>query len=137
MITREEVMELGVTFWELTRQHVPVVEIEPYFINPGILVPNGELMSLEAHQSMHLGFRDETHDWRTMTVTPICDAPERVLAIGDVAWEASFTDGREGRIKSVVSETWIIERGSDGALRWTFYWSNAIALAEGSAPFES
>jgi hypothetical protein len=54
-----------------------------------------------------------------MTVTPICEEPQRALANRIVAWEASFTDGRPGRIKSVVGETWVIERCSDDARRWT------------------
>ena len=104
--------------------------------NPGILIPNGQLMSLETHQAMHLGFRDQSHEWKDMTVTPICEEPQRALAIGTVAWEASFTDGRPGRIKSVVGETWVIERCSDDALRWTRYWSKSIDLAPDSASFD-
>ncbi len=73
--------------------------------NPGILIPNGQLMSLETHEARHLGFRDQSHEWKAMTVTPICEKPQRALANEIVAWEASFTDGRPGRIKSVVGET--------------------------------
>ena len=136
MITSEDVMALGETFWELTRSHAPIESIHPLFINPGVLIPNGELMTLEAHHAMHREFKDQVHDWREMTVTPINAAPERVLAVGSVAWEASFTDGRPGRIKAVVGETWVIERCTDDALRWTHYWSNSIELAEGSASFD-
>ena len=136
MITAEEVMKLGERFWELVRTHAPVEEIEPFFINPFILIPDGQLMSLEAHQAMHLDFKDETHQWREMSVVPICEDPERVRATGSVAWEASFSDGRPGRIRSVVEETWVIERGSDDGLRWVFYWSSSIDLAEGSASFD-
>ena len=136
MITADEVMDLGERFWELVRTHAPVEAVEPFFINPFILIPDGQLMSLGAHQAMHLDFRDETHEWRDMTVVPICHQPDRVRADGSVAWEASFSDGRPGRIKSVVGETWVIERGSDGVLRWSFYWSSSIELAEGSASFD-
>ena len=136
MITADDVMELGNAFWELTRTHAPLEDVNRFFINPTVLIPNGELMSLEAHHKMHLQYCDETHDWQEMVVTRICDDPERVLAVGSVAWEASFANGRPGRIKSVVSETWVIQRCSDGALRWTFYWSNAIELAEDSASFD-
>ena len=136
MITAEDVMELGETFWELTRTHAPIESIRPLFINPGVLIPNGELMSLDAHHAMHRAFKDQVHEWRTMTVTPISEDPERVRAVGSVAWEASFSDGRPGRIRSVVGETWIIERGTDGALRWVHYWSNSIDLAEDSASFD-
>jgi hypothetical protein len=136
MITAEDVMKLGETFWELTRTHAPIESIRPLFINPGVLIPDGELMTLEAHHAMHGGFKDQFHDWQEMTVTPISEDPERVRAVGLVAWEASFTDGRPGRIRSVVGETWIIERCADGALRWVHYWSNSIDLAEGSASFD-
>lgn len=136
MIATEEVMELGARFRELVRTHAPVEDIEPFFIDSFILIPDGQLMSLEAHQAMHLDFVDETHHWREMSVVPICEDPERVRATGSVAWEASFRDGRPGRIRSVVEETWVIERGSDGDLRWVLYWSNSIDLAEGSASFD-
>ena len=104
--------------------------------NPGILIPNGQLVSLETHQARHLGFRDQSHEWKDMTVTPICEEPQRALAIGTVAWEASFTDGRPGRIKSVVGETWVIERCSDDARRWPRYWSKSIDLAPESAALD-
>lgn len=136
MITAEEVMNLGHAFWELTRTHAPIESIRPFFINPGVLIPTGELMSLEAHHDMHRGFKDQVHDWQDMTVTQICEHPERVLAVGSVAWETSFTDGRPGRIRAVVGETWVIERGADGSLRWTHYWSNSIDLAADSASFD-
>jgi hypothetical protein len=101
MITAEDVMKLGETFRELTRTHAPIESIRPLFINPGVLIPDGELMTLEAHHAMHGGFKDQFHDWQEMTVTPISEDPERVRAVGLVAWEASFTDGRPGRIRSV------------------------------------
>lgn len=109
-------MDLGREFWRLTATHAPLEKIEPLFVNPAILIPKGELMSLAAHQAMHRGFRDQLHDWRDLIVTPICDDPERVQAVGSVVWEASFA-GRPGRIRSVVGETWIIERCPDGGLR--------------------
>jgi hypothetical protein len=43
-------------------------------------------MSLETHQARHLGFRDQSHEWKDMTVTPICEEPQRALAIGTFAW---------------------------------------------------
>jgi hypothetical protein len=36
----------------------------------------------------------------------------------------------------VVGETWVIERCSDDALRWTRYWSKSIDLAPESASFD-
>ena len=136
MITADDVMELGMRFWELTSTHAPLESIRPLFITPTILIPNGEPMSLEAHHAMHLGFRDQAHVWRELTVETICQAPHRVLAVGSVDWSASFTDDRPGRIQAVVGETWVVERGPDDRLRWTMYWSKSIELAEGSAAFE-
>ena len=137
MTTADDVMELGSKFWELTSTHAPLETIRPMFITPTILIPSGELMSLEAHHAMHEGFRDQSHEWRTMSVQTIAEAPHRVLAVGSVDWSASFTDGRPGRIQATVGETWVIERGLDEQLRWTMYWSNSIEFAAGSATFES
>ena len=136
MITADDVMELGLEFWELTSTHAPMESVRSMFITPTILIPSGELMSLETHHAMHREFRDQSHVWRTMNVQTISEAPQRVLAVGSVDWTASFTNGRPGRIQAVVGETWVIERGSDDRLRWTMYWSNSIDLAEGSAEFD-
>ena len=136
MITADDVMNLGSTFWELTSTHAPIESIRPLFITPMILVPNGEPMSLETHHAMHRELSDQSHAWRELTVRTICEAPDRVLAVGSVEWSASFSDGRPGRILAVIGESWVIERGSDDQLRWTLYWSNSIDLSEGSAEFD-
>ena len=74
---------------------------------------------------------------KSMTLTSLCDRPERVLAKASVAWEASFAIDLSKRIGSVVDETWIIERIEGGPLRWGLYWSHAIHREPGSAPLKS
>ena len=77
---------------------------------------------------------DESHDWNNLDVTPLPGGDkERALARGTVHWEASLANGDPGRIKSDVEETWVIERGEDGKLRWTLYWSSSLALASATA----
>lgn len=138
MISRDEVRELAETFWAFVRSGADGREAEHMFLNPGILIPSGEWMPLEAHQAMHRTLCDEVHVWNDdLVLTPLSDAPERVLAVFSVHWEASHADGRPGRIDSEISERWVIERGDDGALRWVLYWSDGFKGNPGSASLDA
>lgn len=137
MITVEEVKELAHEFWEIVKSGAHGSAAEYLFINPGLLLPTGEWMDLESHQAMHRALCDESHNWIELDVTPLpSDDLERVLARGTVHWEASLENGKPGRVISDVGETWVIERGEDGKLRWTLYWSSTLALAPESVAFE-
>ena len=133
MITAEEVKELGHSFWSIVRSGVHGSEAEHLFINPGILAPNGAWIELEPHQELHRALCDEVHEWvGGLTVTVLSESPERVQVDGVVHWEATIRENGK-RIVSEVGEQWVIERCSDGNLRWTNYWSNSFAYAAGSA----
>jgi len=133
MITVDDVKALAEEFWNYVKSGQPGDGIRHLFINPGVLLPTGELCDLEQHQDLHRDLCDESHEWITLSVNPVSSDPERVHATGVVAWEASFKDGRPGRIKTEVTENWYVERCADGQLRWTHYASTLVSLKEGSA----
>ena len=101
-----------------------------------VMVPDGKRMDLETHQQMHRALCDESHHRQSLQVVQVGDHPERAYAAGQVNWEASFADGRPGRIKAAVEEQWLLERGSDGVLRWVHYRSRVVDFAPDSAPLE-
>ena len=136
MITVDEVKELADEFWTFVKSGGHGDDIKHLFVNPGVLVPTGELYDLESHQELHRNLCDEDHDWVTISVTPVNENPERVQVEGVVKWEASFADGRPGRIKTEVTERWFIERCEDGKLRWTHYESSDVHFTEDSAPLD-
>ena len=137
MITVDDVKVLAHEFWEIVKSGAHGSTAEHLFVNPGLLMPTGEWIDLESHQAMHRSLCDERHDWIELEVEPLpSDGTERVLARGTVHWEASLVDGTPGRIISDVEETWVIELGKDGKLRWTLYWSSALSLASDSVQFE-
>ena len=117
MITVDEVKDLANEFWTYVKSGQHADGIKHLFINPGVLVPSGELMDLEKHQDLHRALCDESHEWLTISVTPIASDPERVRVDGIALWGASFKDGRPGRVNAEVTEYWFIERCEDGKLR--------------------
>ncbi|MBC23163.1 MAG: hypothetical protein CMJ32_04520 [Phycisphaerae bacterium] len=136
MISQADVERLAIEFWDYVKGGGHGDGIGHLFINPGVLVPSGELIDLESHQEIHRKLCDELHKWIDLEVTPVCDEPERVRVDGVVQWEASFADGRDGRIKAEVTEHWFIQRCDDGKLRWTHYASPVVRFLPDSAPLE-
>ncbi len=137
MITKDEVKARSETFWDAVKSGMPGAEMEHFFIGEGhVMVPDGKRMDLETHQQMHRALCDESHHWQSLQVIQVGDHPERAYAAGQVNWEASFADGRPGRVKAAVEEQWLLERGSDGVLRWVHYRSRVVDFTPDSAPLE-
>ena len=134
MITEKEVKQLVESFWHDVRSGRPGAEMEHFFIGQGhVMVPGGVRMDLEPHQEMHRQLCDEVHTWGELEILQVGEAPDRAYASGVVGWEASFADGRPGRIKSHVEEQWLVERCEDGQIRFVLYRSPAVDFAEDSA----
>ena len=134
MITEDEVKARGEAFWDSVKSGIPGAEMEHFFIGQGhVMVPGGKRMDLEQHQQMHRALCDESHSWQSLQVTQVGDHPERAYASAHVAWEASFADGRPGRIKAAVEEEWLLERAGDGVLRWVPYRSPVVEFTPDSA----
>jgi hypothetical protein len=133
VITKQEIKELGHSFWTIVRSGVHGSEAEHLFINPGILAPNGAWLPLEPHQALHRTLKDEVHEWEgDCSIRVLSENPERVQFNGTVHWEATIIHNN-ARIVSEVGEQWIVERCDDGRLRFTNYWSNSFEYADGSA----
>ena len=137
MITEDEVKTRGEEFWAAVKSGIPGAEMEHFFIGQGhVMVPGGKRMDLETHQQMHRALCDESHHWQSLQVIQVGDHPERVYASAHVTWEASFADGRPGRIKTTVEEQWLLERASDGVLRWVHYRSPVVEFTPDSAQLD-
>ena len=134
MITEKEVKQLVESFWHDVRSGRPGSEMEHYFIGQGrVMVPGGVRMDLEPHQEMHRQLCDEVHAWKTIEIKPVWEDPERVHVAALASWDASFVDGRPGRIKTQVQEEWVIERCEDGQVRFVLYRSPVVDFADDSA----
>jgi hypothetical protein len=137
MIGQDQVKSLAKSFWADVISGRPGSEMEHYFVGQGhVMVPGGKRLDLEQHQQLHRALTDESHHWESIELMPLATAPEQVYVIGVVAWQASFADGRAGRIKAAVREQWLLERGDDGALRWVLYRSSDVTFASDSAEME-
>tara|TARA_B100001964_G_scaffold245500_1_gene332875 strand:+ start:1087 stop:1518 length:432 start_codon:yes stop_codon:yes gene_type:complete len=133
MITAENVKELAIRFWAIVGSSSDGHEAAGMFLTGGLLLPDGAWVSIAEHQAMHRPLCDESHEWLSLSVTPLCEDPQRVLARGTVRWGATVT--RTGhRLMADVGELWVIERDLDDGLRWTHYWSDSLTLLEGSCP---
>ncbi|MDP6478808.1 MAG: hypothetical protein QGI75_02055 [Phycisphaerales bacterium] len=133
MITADEVKELAHRFWTIVGTGGDGHDAAHMFLTPQILLPDGAWVSLAAHQAMHEPLCDESHEWLTLKVDPLCERPHRALARGTVRWGATVT--RTGhRLMADVGERWVIERDAEHGLRWTLYWSDSLTLLETSCP---
>ncbi len=91
--------------------------------DPRIYVPHGEDISMQANYEIHQRLTDEMHQtMQQWEITPLCDNPERVRAVGAVYWQGRLVDGDENAIiKCVVGEDWIVQRLPSGELKIALY----------------
>lgn len=133
-ITEHEVRTLVESFWHDVRSGQPGSTMEHYFIGAGhVMIPDGGRLDLESHQALHRQLCDEVHTWKNLTLVPVFATPPRAHAAAVVHWEASFADGRPGRIRADVQEQWLFERCTDGQVRFVLYRSAELTFAEDSA----
>ena len=91
MITAENVKELAIRFWAIVGSGSDGHEAAGMFLTGGLLLPDGAWVSIAEHQAMHRPLCDESHEWLSLSVTPLCEDPQRVLARGTVRWGATVT----------------------------------------------
>ncbi len=136
-ISEEEVRAL-ITNWFHSVHNGGPAEYQERLFAPGVKIEawTGATFDIPQHIQLHNGFEDEVHRILSLDVTPLDG--NRVRARGEAEWEATIK-GRVAeprRIRSVVEEDWIIERGPDGRPRFARYFSCAIRYLPGSATLD-
>jgi hypothetical protein len=86
MITAENVKELAIRFWAIVGSSSDGHEAAGMFLTGGLLLPDGAWVSIAEHQAMHRPLCDESHEWLSLSVTTLCEDPQRVLARGRPAY---------------------------------------------------
>ncbi len=104
---------------------------------PLIITPDGGYFDMSAHRSLHKKFSYESHQIGEFNLVQLSDSPERARATGWVYFEARYHDPKkEGLLKSIVGEDYIIERGKDDRVRFVQYHSTFFAPLPDSIPFD-
>lgn len=100
------------------------------------MAPDGSVFDMDAHYKMHQNFTNEKFVVDNVQVVPICDKPERARVNATVYWEATYKAQPELTLRTVVGEYWIIERQTDGKIKFVIYHSTYFHVLPGSAPIE-
>ncbi|MDO8306891.1 MAG: hypothetical protein Q7V58_00855 [Actinomycetota bacterium] len=100
-------------------------EVADFFTHPdGIAVHilhGDDLMIDDVIEAMK-GFTD--HHFEPMdpwTLTPLCEELEKARVTGAIYWRATPVDAASPLMEAIVGEDWVVERGSDGKLRFSLY----------------
>ena len=125
MITLNEVLEFGTSFFDAVANGASAAEQAQFFLHPHARIYiawNGATISLEDHATLHAQWINEHHAFGRFDLTELNASPNRVRARGTVYWQAEFPDRPPPSvIKAVVGEDWIIEREASGALKFVLY----------------
>ena len=138
-ITLREVHALAKDWFHGVAANERATSIARLFRYPDVRIhaPDGRAFSLEEHRQLHERWADESHQLGDFELTPLCDQPHRVQAVGEVYWQARYLDasGPGSRlIKAVAGEEWILETRADGTLCFVLYWTRYFRLLPDSAP---
>ncbi|MEW5423061.1 hypothetical protein [Amorphus sp. 3PC139-8] len=128
-ISVEEVTALGERWCDTLRHGGTVAEREALFLHHPARIymqESGASISLEEHHAYHSQFAAQHLELGDFVVAQLSDAPERARAIGSFYWEAHYSTP-EGRppLRCIVGEDWIVERHSDGELKFVL-WLNTL-----------
>ena len=93
---------------------------------------SGETVSMEQQHQAHQDLSDETFEFGDFEITTLSDSPERARIIGTLLWEATMCSSNE-RIKAVVEDDLILERGEDGKLKFVFFGINGMHMLSGAS----
>lgn len=137
-ITCEETIALQKAFHDVVMiKKGTGAEQSRYFLHPEprIILLHGEDVTLQQNYEIHQKLTDELHRTMEWDVTPLCEKPERVRAIGCVYWQGRVVGLPEGAlIKCFVGEDWIIQRIPSGELRIALYINTYHHFLPDSAP---
>ena len=91
---------------------------------------------MQGNYELHQKLTDEKHATiGTWDITPLCDVPERVRAVGTVYWEGRLIGSPESAlVKCHVGEDWIVQRAPSGQLKIALYINNFHTFLPDSAP---
>ncbi len=125
-ITKDEIIALAKRFHEVVMiDKGSAAQQAAFFLHPDprIYILHGEDISMEQNYEIHQKLADERHEvcaeWK---ITPLCDEPERVHAVGAVYWQGRLVDSASGAlIKAIVGEDWIVQRTPTGELKFALY----------------
>ncbi|KTD18527.1 hypothetical protein [Legionella israelensis] len=125
-IGQEEIIELSHQFHNLVMVKKGNAEQQSEFFlypEPRIFLLHGEDISLQKNHEIHQKLIDEIHiPQKSWLITPLCNEPERVRAVGCVYWEGRVRHSKNReKIKCFVGEDWIVQRTSDGQLKFVLY----------------
>ena len=136
-ITEADVRDLASRWFDAVRLKLPIEEQRRFFA-PGVKIETwaGVSLPLETQMALHDSLTDEDHSLRWMKVEALADG--RVRATADMRWEATKTTDQPGekRILADCGEDWIIERGTDGQLRFARYLTSSMRYLPGSAKLD-
>ena len=140
MITLNEVLEFGTSFFDAVANGASAAEQAQFFLHPHARIYiawNGATISLEDHATLHAQWINEHHAFGRFDLTELNASPNRVRARGTVYWQAEFPDRPPPSvIKAVVGEDWIIERATSGALKFGLYVNTFHHFLPDSAPLD-
>jgi hypothetical protein len=133
-ITEADVRNLVTRWFDAVRLKLPI-EKQRRFFAPGVKIETwaGVTLPLESQIAIHDRLTDEDHILHWLKLEPL--AAGRVHATADMRWEATKITDRPGekRIRADCGEDWIIERGTDGQLRFARYLTSSMRYLPGSA----
>jgi hypothetical protein len=121
-ITEIETRALANRFFAVVNRGGSRAELQKFFLYPDARLhgPNGRAYAFDEYLQTHAKWSHEQHvlsDWATV---PLSSTPPRARIVGNLYWEARYRKGG-GRIRTVVTEEWIVERVADGSLRIVLY----------------
>jgi hypothetical protein len=88
--SKEEVLALVNAFHDCSTGKGTAAQQAAFFLHPEprIFILHGEDVSMQGNYEIHQKLTDEKHAAiGTWDITPLCEAPERVRAVGTVYWE--------------------------------------------------
>ncbi len=138
-ISLEEVLDLATRFHRLVQIEKGDAAAQGRFFlypDPVIFVPHAGDVTLQRNYEIHQGLTDE----RCINLQPwdfqvTSTNPERARATGNVYWEGVPVGGTKGPIKVIVGEDWIVQRVTDGSVKFALYINSHHQVLPDSAPF--
>lgn len=138
-ISELEVHDLAEAFFRAVEERAPLQKVEQHFA-PGVRIqaPDGTAYDLEGYLRLHDRWRDETHRVVSLDLEHLPGPIARTTVRANVEWEATLNsaEGRPERIRAVISEDWLVERGPGAQPRFGRYVSADVRPLPGSAPIE-
>lgn len=140
-ISKDDVIALMNAFHDVVMFKKGTAEDQAAFFlhpEPRIFIPHGGDLSLQTNYEIHHKLTDERHIvLEPFDITPLCDDPERVHAVGAVYWEGRPLESSDGDlIKCIVGEDWIVQRIPSGELKIALYINSYHRFLPDSAPID-